>query len=358
MKKRVFRVCLTVISVITLFLVLTVFASAEKKLVAEGYCPKGHNDAGQAVLSNIKWEVYNEDGNGVIYFSIDKAKGNDTVLYAKQKDGSDLIYWKSEHYTATPWGEYTVNGTPVITTAVIGAGITEINGPILAGSKVTTLEMPKSVVTLIGASLARMSVLKTVNITGEKTNPGVVNLKYVTSIGGNNFEGDGEIVQYALNPDYKGELGFEMFKQNNKLRKLEIPTGVAKLGTKLFNEANNVARLIINGRDTEIAADAFDGMKNFPRIVGYIGSKAEAFAKSNGHTFINIETQETVHEGTKPLADDITAEEENPFIPEFEKFDPTGATAHGHMTGTWENATVIDTYWAYYADTKTLKLVS
>ncbi len=104
--------------------------------------------------------------------------------------------------------------------------------------------------------------------------------------------------------------------------------------------------------------NTFEGMEKFPRIVGYIGSKAEAFAKANGYTFIDIETDKEIHKGTKPLAEVFTGVIEDPFVPVFEQFDPKGATAHGHMTGMWEETKIVDTYWAYYSDTKTLKLFS
>ncbi len=185
-----------------------------------------------------------------------------------------------------------------------------------------------------------------------------MNLKYVTSIGGNNFEGDSSVSKYVLNSDMTGEIGFETFKQNTKLGELEIPAGITKLGEKVFNETNYLARLIICGKDTELKASTFTGMKAYPRIVGYVGSKAEAFAKANGFTFINIETDEEIHKGDKPLAEPYYGEIEEPFIPVFEEFDPTGATAYGHMTGYWNLEHIVDTYWAYYADTKTLKLVS
>ncbi len=162
MKKRIFDVILTVATIVLLLAALTVFCSAENTLIAEGYCVKGQDESGKAVLTNIKWEIYIEDGLGTIYFNIDKSKNDsNTVIHVRQKDGSELVYWKTDHYNTSPWGEYTVNAEPVVTKAVIGEGITEINGAVFAGTKIITVEMPKTVVKIAGASFARMGLLTT-----------------------------------------------------------------------------------------------------------------------------------------------------------------------------------------------------
>ncbi len=357
MKKNIIRMAVSAAVLIILLCAFSVICSAEKKLIAEGYCISGQDGSGKPVSTNVKWEVYDEDGVGVIYFNIDKSvESQNTVLHTRQKDGSDLIYWNDQHYMTSPWGEYTVGGKPTVKKAIIGDGITELDGAPFCGSRVETVEMPRTVVRLKNNSFAKMSSLRTVNITGEAENPNVINMKYVTGIvDGNTFEGITLAKKYILNPDYAGAYLSETFKQNTCLSELEIPAGVTKLGKKLFNETNNLARLIILGKDTEMTEETFEGMEAYPRIIGYIGSKAEEFAKANGFTFIDIETEKEVHKGTKPLAEALEAE---PFVPVFEVFDPAGATAYGHMTGTYDLISIVDTYWAYYADTKTLKLIS
>ena len=40
------------------------------------------------------------------------------------------------------------------------------------------------------------------------------------------------------------------------------------------------------------------------------------------------------------------------------EFNPEGATAYGHLTGEYNKKIIIDTYWAYYDDTKTLEFTS
>ncbi len=358
MKKKFFHAMLTVFAVVVIFATLTVICSAEKTLVAEGYCVT--KASGAVAQTNVKWEVYEENGEQTIYFNIDKAiESTNTVLHAKNRDnGNDISYWQNTSGDTLPWGAYTANSGSKVSKAVIGDGITDISGAAFAYSSITTVEIPKTLVKLSSISFNRASKLETVNITGEEANPGVVNLKYITQIPNNIFGGENRVKKYIFNPDYAGEFGKETFSKNVKLKEIEIPAGVTALGEKIFTGSTNLAHLRILGKETVLTNDTFGGLSKYPRIVGYVGSAAETFAKENGYTFINIENNETVHAGTKPLIDIVSGEIEDPFVPVFEKFDPTGATAHGHMTGTYDNSTVVDTYWAFYEETKTLKIVS
>ena len=346
MKKKIFRVVLTALSAILLLAALAVVCSAEKTLVAEGYCVT--KEAGAVVQTNIKWEIFEENGEQTIYFSIDMSKGStNTILHAKDFDtGANIAYYTTGSGERLPWGAYTVNGDSKVNRAVIGDGITEINGAAFAYSSITTVEIPKTLVKLSSAAFNRATKLKTVNITGEEENPGVVNLKYITSIPENIFGGKNAIEKYAFNPDYKGKIGKETFSNNDSLKEIEIPAGVTSLGNKIFTGSDNLAYLTILGNETVLTNETFGGLVEYPRIIGYLGSAVETFAKENGYTFINIETKEVVHQGTKPLVN-------------VDGFDPSGATAYGHLTGIYNDTKVVaDTYWVYYADTKTLKFVS
>ncbi|MBO5879543.1 MAG: leucine-rich repeat protein, partial [Clostridia bacterium] len=297
------------------------------------------------------WEVFAENGEQTLYFSIDKSKNDaNTVLHAKDKStGADIAFYKAGGSDVLPWGAYITK----ISKAVIGDGITEISGAAFAYSSIKSLEIPKSLVKLGYAALNRTLELDTINITGEEANPGVVNLKYITSIDNNVFGGENRIKKYSFNPDYAGAIGNEVFSKHNKMTEIEFPAGVTSLGINIFTGSTNIAYVRFLGKETTVTNDTFGGLDKYPRLVGYVGSAVETFAKSNGYTFINIETNEVVHEGTKPLAVIVAGEIEDKYVARFEKFDPTGATAHGHMT-----LSVVDTYWAYYQETKTLKIVS
>lgn len=382
MKNKLFRVVCITLSSILLMAALVVACYAEKTLVAEGYCVKP--DSGAVAQTNVKWEIFEENGAQTIYFSIDASKGSDnTILHAKNKDtGADAAPWTTNSTQVFPWGSYMV-GNDKLKKAVVGEGITEINGAFIGYSSIKTVEIPKTLVKLGTYAFNRALMLDTVNITGEEENPGVVNMKYVTSIPNNIFGGDNRIAAYIFNPDYEGTFGNETFSKNNYLTEMEIPAGVTALGNKIFTGSNgNLAYLRILGKETTLTEKTFEGISKYPRIVGYLGSAAETFAKDNGYTFINIETDEEVHKGTKPLAElpqsggeqggtsdsgssqggtsqgGTSDSGSSAYVPVFETFDPTGATAHGHMTGTYLGSPVVDTYWAYYADTKTLKIVS
>ena len=207
MKKKIFRVLLAAFSAILLLAALAVTCSAEKILVAEGYCVKGAS--GAAVPTNVKWEVFAENGEQTLYFSIDKSKNDaNTVLHAKDKStGADIAFYKAGGSDVLPWGAYITK----ISKAVIGDGITEISGAAFAYSSIKSLEIPKSLVKLGYAALNRTLELDTVNITGEEANPGVVNLKYITAIDKNVFGGENRIKKYSFNPDYAGAIGDEVF---------------------------------------------------------------------------------------------------------------------------------------------------
>ena len=356
MKKRIFRVMLTALSAILLLVALVVVCSAEKTLVAEGYCltlgTKG------ATETNVKWQIYEENGEQTIYFSIDASKGSEnTVLHAKDRETGGMVsYWSAGSGETLPWGKYTAVKNSKVTKAVIGDGITEINGPAFAYSSIKTVEIPKTVVRLNEATFNRATKLDTVNITGEEENSGIVNLTYITYIAGNVFGGENCIKKYVFNPNYEGAFGKETFSKNNKLQEIEFPAGVTSLGNNLFTGSANLAHLTILGKTTVVTNETFGGLTKYPRIIGYLGSAVETFAKENGYTFIDIETNEVVHTGTKPLVPVTSGEVVDPVVPEFKEFDPSGSTAHGHMTGLYNGSRVVDSYWAYYEDTKTLKV--
>lgn len=361
MKKRNICIILTVFMLVVLLAAFSAVASAEKKLVAEGYCVNGQDNAGAPVATNIKWEIYDEDGSGVIYFNIDKSKGDQTILYSTKADGTKLTYWKAADHAASPWGSYTVNGSLTVTKMIIGDGITEISGPVLCGSKIAIVEIPKTLVALKGQAFANASKLVTVSVRGEESNEGVIDLSYVTTIDNNGFEGVKAAKKYKFSSNLSGVIKFETFKRNSQLTELDFPEGINKIDSKAFNESNSIQRIIFRGKNVEFHAASFEGLSKFPRLVGYVGSTVDTYAKANGFTFINIETDEVVYEGTKPLVEipKDGEEEKPPVVPDdLPKFDPTGATAHGHMTGEWNGRIIIDTYWAYYGDTKTLEFVS
>ena len=301
MKKKIFRVMLTALLVVLILAAMVIFCSAEKTLVAEGYCVA--KASGSVGPTNVKWEIFEENEIQTIFFSIDKSKeSTNTVLHAKDKNtGADIPYYKVGSSEALPWGAYTATADTKVKKAVIGDGITEIYGAAFAYSSLSTIEIPKTLVKLNNAAFNRASRLETVNITGEAENPGVVNLKYITSIPNNIFGGENRVKEYILNPDYAGVLGNETFSKNLKLKEIKIPAGVTSLGTKIFTGSTNLAHLTILGKETVLTEDTFGGLTKYPRIVGYLGSAAETFAKENGYTFINLETNEVVHQGTKPL---------------------------------------------------------
>ena len=106
---------------------------------------------------------------------------------------------------------------------------------------------------------------------------------------------------------------------------------------------------------TTIESDnVFKSNTTYPKIKAKEGSKAAKFARANGYTFINMETGEET-KGTKPAPGEASI---TPAVPDEGEFDHEGATLWGHSTEMYEGSQIINTWWAYYDETKTLEFVS
>ncbi len=369
MKKNFTKIFFALFALILTLSFMTVIASAN--VVDEGYCVSGKDGNGNPVYTNIKWEIIDGTVDGasvrLISFSIDKAvESTNTVLHARQANGEELVYWQGAQHKNAPWGEYTVSTTdPAVTYAIIGDGITEIKGSPFCGSKIETLEIPKSLKTLRTAALGNASKLTTVNVSGDEKNPGALNMKYVTTIENNVFEGLSKVTKIIFDPAYVKNISTETFKSCSALKEIEIPAGVPKILGNAFHSCKKLEKLTILGKTTELTnMNIFTECPKYPSIIGYIGSSAEAFAKTNGLEFVNIETGEVVHKAANSGTDSgstggssgtVTPPAADPNAP---KFDPTGATAHGLAYGEWQGQAIINTYWAFYEDTKTLTFTS
>lgn len=119
--------------------------------------------------------------------------------------------------------------------------------------------------------------------------------------------------------------------------------GYGKASELTWGTHKDSIKKVIVGDGIEALADtAFNECPKITKIYGYAGTAAENFCRNKDISFVNIETNEYIYKSTN----------------EPETFDPTGATKYGLLYGEYKGTKVVDTYWAYYADTKTLKFTS
>ena len=317
MMKKLFVLPLTVV----FMMVLCVFACAE----SEGYTVDGKGNP-----TNIKWML---DDENTLTFEIDPSSANaaSTELFNVDPVTGDKGAWNKALPTFA-----------AAKTVIIGDGITAINGT-FSKSTVKTVEIPTSLVKLGKNAFAQAGSLKTIYIRGNEPTEGVLDLSPVTSYENDVFLATKNYSTVIFNSAYTGDIPKELFKSSG-ISKLELPEGVKTVKNSAFANVTSLYTLTILGSDTVFESmDVFLGCSVFPRIKAKAGSKAEAFAKENGFTFIDLDTDE-ISAGTLALPTPK---------PEDAPFDPTGATAYGHTEGQYYN-----TYWAYYSETKTLKFIS
>ncbi len=301
------------------------------------------NDNGEA--TNIKWTM-TEDG--VLTFEIDAAasdKVQTTELYGKDPVTGTQNNWNTNLPTFADAKKI-----------IIGDGITAVAG-FSAMSKLELVELAPSVNKIKRAAFEYGTVLSSVYVRGNEPVEGFFDFSNVTKVESYCLDGCSKLLALALSPDYAGELPSECFKYNG-LTEIEIPAGVTLINNGVFMYTSKLETVTVLGMDTEFASDeVFGGNKSFPAIKAKAGSKAAEFAKANGYTFIDLDTGEET-QGTKKTTGAPASKPQGEVEAGLPEFKHDGATVWGHSSGQYNGSDIINTYWAYYADTKTLEFVS
>ncbi len=333
------------LSVVVTLLMAAVFAVA----VFAAKAGTGYAVNDELAPTNIKWTM---EENGVLTFEIDPAatdKVQTTELF-----GKDPITG-----TANSWDK----NLPTFADAVkivIGDGITAIAG-FSALESLQQVELATSVTTIKGATFESDRALQSVYVRGTSPVAGTFDFSYVTSIGGYCCDATQKMTKLILNPNLAGELPAECFK-NNGLTELEIPAGVTDIKDGAFMQTQKLQVITVLGMETTFASDAvFKSNRSYPAIKAKAGSKAAEFAKANGYTYIDLDTGETT-KGTKLTTSasqgGFEGNTQGTTTPAVTDFKPEGATLWGHSSGKYNGGDIINTWWAYYDDTKTLEFVS
>lgn len=298
--------------------------------------------------TNIKWTM---DANGTLTFEIDaNAAGKiaTTELYGKDPVTGEENDWDSNLPTFAD-----------AVKVVVGDGITGIAG-LSALKSLKEVELAPSVTKIAKCTFQSDASLSSVYIRGNSPVAGCFDFTNITFLGDYCCDGTSKLTALKLNPNYVGAIGREFFKRN-QLAEVEIPAGVTEIKQGAFTSSLSLKVLTILGMETTIESDdVFKKNTTFPAIKAKTGSKAEEFAKANGYTFINLETGEKT-QGTKATTGESSgASSGGTTAPttELPPFNHDGATIWGHSTGKYNGDVIINTYWAYYKETKTLEFVS
>ncbi len=342
MKKTNIRLLLTFVLVLVFAALMAVAAFAATP--GTGYCVNNENKQ-----TNIKWTM---EENGVLTFEIDAAatdKVQTTALYGKDPVTGEQNGWNQ----CLPTFAEAVK-------IVVGDGITEIAG-FSALPKLQEVEIPTSLVKLNQAAFECSRALQSVYIRGTDPIVGLFDFSNIVFFGDYCCDGNSKMTNVILNPNLTGVITKEVFKDNN-LTEIEIPVGVTLIKNNAFMQTYSLKVITILGMETILESDdVFNGNSTCPAIKAKAGSKAAEFAKANGYTFIDLDTGEET-KGTKPApgesSNDGSSGSTTPPSAGLSEFDHDGATVWGHSSGKYNGGDIINTYWAYYQDTKTLEFIS
>ncbi len=337
MKKRLFGF---VVFCVLISIIFTIGIAAEKS----GYTVDASGNA-----TNIKYTLTDD---GILTFEIDAsatANVQTTVITNRDPVDGSKANWQVCQTTYKD-----------AVKIIIGDGITEANG-FANLKKLTQVEIPTSLVTIGNAAFEMCNALESIYVRGTEPKAGVFDVVNITKFGSCCFDACSKLVTANLNPNLTGDIPWEFIKNAWSFKEITIPEGIANIYDGSFPQTNRFTTLTILGMNTNLQSDKiFEGNQYFPAIKAKAGSKAETFAKTYGFTFIDLDTG-VVTEGTKPVYVEKTpdvsggdSETTTPGTSENGEFDPDKATDYGHLTKMYNGKQIVDTWWAFYEETKTL----
>ncbi len=334
MRKRI-----TKIIPLTILLLLFVFMFSVAVFAATA--GSGYTIDGDGKETNIKWTM---DASGTLTFEIDpdaKDKVQTTVIINKDPKTGSSADWSR---CLPTYAE--------ATKIIIGDGITEVSG-FAALHSLGDVEIPKSL-KILGASAFQCSTISSLYIRGNENTYALFDLSNIEVIGPYCFDGCYKLSMVSLNNNMKGEIPAEAFK-GTALGEITIPEGITKIANRAFAQTGALDNLYFLGMETVIESDdVFAGNFTYPTIKAKTNSKALEFAIAGSYTYVDIDTGVKT-QGEKPT----TGISQGDIVPDdLPEFTPEGATLYGHMTGLYLSNYIINTFWAYYDETKTLELTS
>ena len=220
---------------------------------------------------------------------------------AKIVKGGDYYYYNTHYTSDDVIGEYAFQGCSGLASVTLPSSVTYIGGYAFSGcSGLTSVTLPSSVTSIDGRAFSGCSGLTSVTISSS-----------VTSIGRYAFEGCENLKECncLLASDLETYLGsshddwedipvdkIKYYLNEQELTKLEIPSGVNKIGGFSFYRAKNLSSVTIPSSVTYIGDYAFSGCSGLtsvaiPSSVTSIGDYA--FSGCSGLTSVTLPSSVT-----------------------------------------------------------------
>ncbi len=334
MKKILSRLAIAALVLLVFSCVAFATEGETAEYLTEGYV---YNREGKE--TNIKWTITNEDGENVCRFEIDSAatgKVQTTVVTACDASGTSAG-WSTNKIVPWYYGGK-------VNKMVFGPGITGAEGGVyMVISTIRTIEISPDFKTTGFATFESNAGLNTFYVTGKEPKKGHGDFSTMSKIGSYCFDG-AKFESIDLSGSITG-ISDETFKAN-KLREVVFPENIKAVGEKAFISNASLKKVTFENASCKIAESAFNGCVQLFTFVGYKGSTAEAFAKNGGYKFVDILTNETVFEGTRKIEKDPAEI--------IESYPREEADDSGLLVAEYQGSKVVNTYWAYFKDSKTI----
>ena len=333
--KRSIKLFSAVLLILSALTVLMIGVYATDASAASGYVI-----ATGGAETNIKWEVVSSDNEVILSFNIDPAaadKTQTTVLYGVNTAKGSLAGYGEG--AAVAWGAYQTK----ITHIKVGDGITEIVGGIANSfSALKTVEIPKSLTAITDKAFVGETNLVSIYYRGNEPVEGEADLTTLTKLGSYVFDNCKKLSSFKLAENYAGVLDSEAFKWT-AVKEFTVPAGVTAINRRTLGYCKSLESVWCYATNYTLDSSAFDSCDKLTYIYGIPGTPLEEYCREKDISFRNINNpEEYIYKSTK----------------EPEIFDPTGATAYGNIINEWNGGVVVDVYWLFYEDTKTLKFIS
>ncbi len=313
-------------------------ANSEVTYQSQGYV---YNSEGKE--TNIKWTINTEYEMNVCRFEIDKTatdKVQTTVVTACTAEGKG-IGWSNN--TLVPW-YYGGN----VNKMVFGEGITAADkGVYMVISKIKTIEVSKDFKKTGYATFEANAGLNCFVVTGNEAVAGLADFTHMAELGSYCFDG-AKFTDVIFGENIKN-IPTECFKAN-KFAEINFPTTLESISDSAFINTATLKKITVNNPNMKISKTAFNNCVQLFTIVGYKGSTAETYAEEGGYEFVDITTGEVIIKGTR-----VVEKDPNEIMAQYPK---DKADASGLLEHEYEGKIIVNTYWAYFKDSKTLVFIS
>ena len=220
---------------------------------------------------------------------------------AKIVKGGDYYYYNTHYTSDDVIGEYAFQGCSGLASVTLPSSVTYIGGYAFSGcSGLTSVTLPSSVTSIDGRAFSGCSGLTSVTISSS-----------VTSIGRYAFEGCENLKECncLLASDLETYLGsshddwedipvdkIKYYLNEQELTKLEIPSGVNKIGDFSFYRAKNLSSVTIPSSVTYIGDYAFSGCSGLTSVAipsSVTSIYERAFSGCSGLTSVTLPSSVT-----------------------------------------------------------------